>query len=93
MPEFRLTVQHEAGLHARPLALFVKTANEYDAEIEVTNLTRGEGPANGKSPLTLLTLAVTQGSEILVKAHGPQENEALEALLQLVESNFEEENT
>ena len=88
MPEFTIVVQHETGLHARPLALFVKTAKDYDAEIEVTNLTRGEGPVNGKSPLKLLTLAVSQGSEILVRTSGPQETEASEAIRHLIESNF-----
>ena len=90
MPEFTIVVQHETGLHARPLALFVKKAKEHDAEIEVTNLTRGEGPVNGKSPLKLLTLAVSQGTEILIRASGPQANEALDKLRELIESNFGE---
>lgn len=43
MAETTLTVQHEAGLHARPLAQFVKLARQYDATVEVTNLTREKG--------------------------------------------------
>ncbi|MCA9898363.1 MAG: HPr family phosphocarrier protein [Ardenticatenaceae bacterium] len=90
MAETTLTVQHEAGLHARPLAQFVKLARQYDATVEVTNLTREKGPANGTSPLKLMLLAVLQGHEITISATGPQANEAVAALQALVERNFEE---
>lgn len=91
MAEIMLTIQHEAGLHARPLAQFVKLARQYDASIEVTNLTRGKGPANGTSPLKLMLLAVLQGHQIQISAAGPQADEALVALEALIERNFEEE--
>lgn len=90
MPTINVTVAHEAGLHARPLAKFVKVAKGFDASIEVTNLTRGKGPVNGASPVKLMLLAVLQGHEIGISAEGPEADEALQALRQLVESNFEE---
>ncbi|MCA9964425.1 MAG: HPr family phosphocarrier protein [Anaerolineales bacterium] len=90
MAEVILTVQHEAGLHARPLAQFVKTAKQFDAKIQVTSLTRGKGPVNGASPLHLLLLAVLRGHEIKIEAEGPQAEEALTALQALVESDFAE---
>ena len=89
MPSIQLTVNHEAGLHARPMALFVKTAKQFNADITVKNLTRGEGPVNGKSPLKILLLAVSQGHQIEITTEGEDGDQALEALKTLVESNFE----
>jgi phosphotransferase system HPr (HPr) family protein len=90
MPETTLTVKHEAGLHARPLALFVKTVNEYDAEIQVTNLTREKGPVNGASMVQLLLLAVLPEHQIKIEISGNQGEELMAALTELVESNFGE---
>ncbi|CUS03746.2 protein of unknown function [Candidatus Promineifilum breve] len=92
MSEVTVTIHHEAGLHARPLAKFVKVAKQYDAAIEVTNLTRGKGPVNGASPVKLLLLAALQGHELKISAGGPQADEALQALQTLVANNFEEES-
>lgn len=91
MPKVLLTVNHEAGLHARPLAQFVKTVNEFDAEVQVKNITRDKGPVNGASPLQLLLLATLNGHQIEVEATGNQAEEALAALEELVNSNFGEE--
>ena len=91
MSEVIVTIQHEAGLHARPLAKFVKVAKQYDATIEVTNLTRGKGPVNGASPVKLLLLAALQGHALQIVATGPQADEALMALQTLVMNNFEGE--
>ncbi|MEZ4511234.1 MAG: HPr family phosphocarrier protein [Chloroflexota bacterium] len=88
MAEVILTVQHEAGLHARPLAQFVKAAKQFDAKIQVTSLTRGKGPVNGSSPLHLLLLAVLQGHQIKIEAVGPEAEEAVAALKALVEADF-----
>lgn len=90
MAEITLTIHHEAGLHARPLAQFVKTAKEYDAKVSVTNLTRGKGPVDGTSPVKLMLLAVLNGHEITIAAEGTQAEEAVAALKSLVESNFAE---
>lgn len=90
MAELTLTIHHEAGLHARPLAQFVKTAKAYDAKVSVTNLTRGKGPVDGTSPVKLMLLAVLNGHEIRVTAEGNQADEVLAALNELVESNFAE---
>ncbi len=89
MPEITAIVQHEAGLHARPLAQFVKTARKFDASIRVTNLTRNRGPAEGTSPLNLMLLAVSQGHEIRIEADGPEAEEALVALRTLINQDFE----
>ncbi len=84
------TIQHESGLHARPLAQFVKTVNQYDADVQIKNLTGGKGPVNGASPLQLLLLAVLNGHQIEVETSGNQADELLTALENLIEGNFGE---
>lgn len=90
MAILKTTIQHEAGLHARPLAQFVKTVKEYDAEVQVTNLTRGKGPVSGASPVKLLLLAVLKEHEVEIEANGPQAEEVLVALDALIQDNFGE---
>jgi phosphocarrier protein FPr len=85
-----LTVRNPLGLHARPAARFVQTAGSFDADVSVTNLTTGRGPASGRSLNALATLGVRQGHEITVAATGPQASEALAALEALSERDFDE---
>ena len=87
MKSINITVQHKVGLHARPVALFVQTAQKYKSNITVTS---NEKTANAKSLLGLLSLGVTQGTTIQIAAEGADEEEALEKLRLLVESNFGE---
>lgn len=90
MPAIKLTVNHSAGLHARPAALFVKMAASFPCNITVRNLTSGKDPANAKSVLSVLTQGVNQGHEIELEAQGEQADEALKAIQELIESNFGE---
>jgi phosphotransferase system HPr (HPr) family protein len=90
MSKIVLTINHESGLHARPLSQFVKKVNEFDAEVQVTNISRDKGPVNGSSPLQLLLLAVLNGHEIEIEASGNQADDVLTALEELVNSNFGE---
>ena len=85
MPEITLTVHHEAGLHARPAAEFVKTAKQFSSAIKVAH---GEREANAKSILSVLTLGVDQGAVITLSAEGEDADQALEALEALIEDNF-----
>ena len=87
MPTITLTIDHETGLHARPAALFVQTAGKFASDITVTH---GERTANAKSVLTVLTLGAKQGSEVTISAEGDDAQEALDALKELIESNFGE---
>lgn len=89
MPELTITIQHEAGLHARPLSQFVKTARKFNADVQISNLSSGKGPVDGKSPLKLLLLAVLQGHDVKIECTGPEANIAIESLRDLIESNFE----
>jgi phosphoenolpyruvate-protein phosphotransferase/dihydroxyacetone kinase phosphotransfer subunit len=86
-----LTVRNPLGLHARPAARFVQTAGAFEADLTVTNLTTGRGPASGRSLNAIATLGVRQGHEIVIAASGPQADEALGALEALAARDFDEE--
>jgi len=80
-------INNEYGLHARPAAMFVKCASSFDAEIMVE---KDGTSVSGKSIMGLLTLEGHQGSTLILRASGPQAEEALEALEELITSNFGE---
>lgn len=90
MAETTLIVRHPVGLHARPAALFVQTAARFKAAVRVANITRGTKPVDAKSILSVLTLGVSQGHEIHVRAEGEDAEAAVQAITDLVESNFGE---
>lgn len=90
MNSLLLTVNHPVGLHARPAARFVQAASAYKSRITVANATKSSDPVDAKSILMVLTLGVHQGYEIVIRAEGEDENEAIEALKALVEDNFGE---
>lgn len=90
MQSIRLIVNHSVGLHARPAAQFVKTANEFTSKITVANVTKESDPVDAKSILSVLTLGVHQGYEIEIAADGNDSADALDALKLLVENNFGE---
>lgn len=87
MPEISLVINHEVGLHARPASLFVQTAGKFSSDVQVIH---GEKKANAKSILSVLALGAQQGAELRIIAQGEDEQETLEALKQLVMSNFGE---
>ena len=71
----------EAGLHARPAAKFVETANEYDAEITVAPIEDGENEAVAASSMIAVTsLGVKNGEEVRLTAEGDDAEAALDAL-------------
>lgn len=79
-------VRNPSGLHARPASIFVKRAMEFASDIEVRNVTTDSEPKNAKSILSLMGLGLKQGSEIEVIASGQDERDAVEALIELVDS-------
>lgn len=82
-----ITVQNQVGLHARPATFFIQRANEFRSSIWVE---KEERRANAKSLLGVLSLGVTGGTDIRIIADGIDENEAVEALSNLVNSGFAE---
>lgn len=77
----KLRIHNRDGLHARPAALFVRIAGRYKATIRVR---RGRNEVDGKSIMGVLTLAAGRGSSIELIAKGPDAQEALETLEQLL---------
>lgn len=90
MQMVELVVRAKVGLHARPAALFVKTAAAFKSDVTIRNVTSPRGPVNAKSILSVLTLGVEQNHAIEVGAEGEDEAGAIDALRQLIESNFGE---
>jgi phosphotransferase system HPr (HPr) family protein len=86
--ERQLTIMNAVGLHARPAALFVQTAARFkDTRIEVVK----DGMVrDAKSILSVLTLGVGHGATITVRADGPQADDAVAALTDLVDRDFGE---
>ncbi|CCG09367.1 HPr family phosphocarrier protein [Pararhodospirillum photometricum] len=75
------------GLHARAAAKFVKTVEQFSAEITVSN--RGQS-VSGRSIMGLMMLAAGPGTTIALEANGPDADRALEALCALVADRFHE---
>lgn len=82
-----ITITNETGLHARPASVFVNTASKFRSELM---LQKGEKQVNAKSILGVLSLGISKGTEISISAEGPDEEEAIRALLELASSNFNE---
>ena len=80
-------VQNKAGLHARPATFFIQKANEYKSTIMVE---KEERKVNAKSLLGVLSLGITRGTIITISAEGSDEEEAVNALCDLIASNFGE---
>jgi len=74
---------NESGLHARPAAAFVTTAARFAASVTVNGV-------DAKSLLTIMALALPQGSVVAIDATGPDAQQAVSALVSLVESGFGE---
>lgn len=88
MQEVKVLIQNKLGMHARSAAMFVETANRFQAEILVK---REEVEVNGKSIMGIMMLAAAKGTELFLRASGPDETEALESLARLVNDKFGEE--
>ena len=80
-------VQNQVGLHASPATFFIQKANEYKSSIWVE---KEERRVNAKSLLGVLSLGIVGGTSIRIIADGPDEEEAVENLVDLVKSGFAE---
>jgi phosphocarrier protein HPr len=85
-----ISIQHPVGLHARPAAIFVRLASSFPANITISKAGGEAHPVNAKSILGVLSLGVNKGDQIVINSDGEREEEALNALLELVRSNFGE---
>ncbi len=83
-----LTIINKLGIHARPAAQFVKLTSKFESDVVVEH--DGE-EVDGKSILGLMMLAVGHGSKIVVTATGPDAEDAVKAIEDLIARKFEEE--
>jgi phosphocarrier protein len=88
MTEKTVKVLNRAGIHARPSALLVQTIKDFKSSVYIE---RGTDRINAKSILGVITLAATFGTELKIIAEGEDEQEAVDALIRLFETKFEED--
>lgn len=83
-----VTIVNKLGLHARAASRLVNCASGFAAEIEIV---RGTRSVNAKSIMGVLTLAAGIGTELVIRADGPDEKQALDAVIALFEERFGED--
>ena len=88
MTEKMMQIINRQGMHARPAALLVSTADQYDSDV---TLVKDGMEVNGKSIMGVMTLAAAYGTEILVRVDGPDEEETLSAIEEVFKAKFNEE--
>ena len=87
MIERTLHIKNKLGLHARAAVKFVNTANRFMADVQVV---KDGSSIDGKSILGILTLAATQGTDIVIRLAGADEVAAAQALAELIDNRFGE---
>ena len=80
-----VTIRNRLGLHARPAGEFVKTASKFESKITIA---KGELEVNGKSIMGVMTLAAECGSKVTVKAEGDDAELAVNALAEVLDTEF-----
>ncbi|ABN51358.1 Phosphotransferase system, phosphocarrier protein HPr [Acetivibrio thermocellus ATCC 27405] len=88
MVEKTVVITNPEGLHARPAALFVQTAGKFTSNVWIKV---GKTKVNAKSIMGLISLAVAQGTEVVIGAEGEDEEKAVEELIDLVTTGFTED--
>jgi phosphocarrier protein len=88
--DVELEIKNTEGLHMRPAMKFVDIANRFESEINVSN---GETNVDGKSIMQISMLAATCGMKLKVTAKGPDAQQAIDALQELVEERHFDEPT
>ncbi|MEJ2054655.1 MAG: HPr family phosphocarrier protein [Calditrichaceae bacterium] len=88
MIEEVIKIQNKYGLHARPAAHLVKVAGQFKSDIKIIK----DGlEVNGKSIMGVMMLAAEPGSEVTFQIEGPDEDEAMKTIKELIALNFHEE--
>ena len=88
MPERTVKIVNQNGLHARPAAEIVKTASRFQSDI---TLVRDDLEVNGKSIMGVMMLAAEYGSTLIIRAEGPDADQALDAIAALIAARFGEQ--
>ena len=86
----KVTISNRLGLHARPAMMFVEVASKFEADVNVRRTDQSE-LVDGKSIMQLMMLAATQGTELELTACGNEAQNAIDDLIELINSKFSEE--
>ncbi|WP_242823440.1 HPr family phosphocarrier protein [Thermobrachium celere] len=86
MMEKKIVIQNETGIHARPAGIIVKEAAKFKSAITIEKAGK---EYNAKSIMSLMTMAAKKGEEIVIKANGEDEAQAIEALTNLILNGLE----
>jgi len=84
-----ITVINKLGIHARPSSMLVQIANQFEADLFVSH--DGQDEVNAKSIMGVMMLAAGQGTKLQFRAVGPDSEELLDKIEQLINSKFNEE--
>ncbi|MDF1757810.1 MAG: HPr family phosphocarrier protein [Legionellaceae bacterium] len=87
MKELKVTIINKLGLHARASAKFVSTAGRFQSKLDVTKEAK---TINGKSIMGVMMLAASKGSELLLAVDGPDEDDMMNAIVNLINNKFGE---
>lgn len=86
------TLKNASGLHARPASEFVALAKQFESRVLLRNLSKpGAEATNAKSIVRVLAEGIPSGAQIEVSAEGPDEQDAIQKLIALVDSGFGED--
>ena len=85
--ETKVIIKSKLGLHARPAALMVQTANRFKCEVEIL---KGRQKVNGKSIMGIMTLAAGEGTPLTIRTNGEDAAAAMEEIVKLIANNFGE---
>ena len=80
-----VVISNQVGLHARPATFFIQKANEFKSTVWVE---KEERRVNAKSLLGVLSIGIAKGMTITIAADGEDEKEAIDGLVELIETGF-----
>lgn len=82
-----VTILNATGLHARPASMFVQTAGKFKSDVSVI---KDGNTINAKSIMGIMAAGISQGTVVDIQANGPDEQEAVDVLVQLINDKFGE---
>ena len=88
MLQREVEIVNRLGLHARASAKLTQVAGQYHSEVWVS---RNGRRVNAKSIMGVMMLAAPQGSKIMLETDGPDEEQAMQAVTQLIAGRFDED--
>ena len=87
MAEQSTKIKNKTGIHARPASVFVQTASKFKSKVYIT--AKGK-KIDAKSILMIMSMGLSMGTDITISADGPDADDAVKALVALVDSKFGE---